>query len=303
MKTKTILDLQEERALLDEQPLEELSGRLMKDTALAINRAAYTGKRDNDRQYKNDTKAFKQIARKLFAGMNKLSDPAKFDTKVKVREDYKEGNLFKVGDVVECSEGSAEIINLGTNYVTLVKEGRTFKKWLTDVKLTEDAQKPLVLFQITEEIQNKFNGILNHPDQYAVMNCIKAYTSLCNITNLKENFQHYKADFDRSVKYFTKFDLDMGLLDEAEDTLLAYAFLNGIYSFNVLNEEKVDDIGNKIDYTIRDMINNCMVGKHPSVARLNKVHATCKKNKIAHQLFLKHLKAIHPTSHEMYKGK
>lgn len=226
----------------------------------------------------------------------------------KLREDYIEGKLFKVGDLVETTEGRATVVDLGTNYVTLmqVEQDRTFKKWLTDVKLVESSDtKPMQLATLSEDLQQKFADILEHQDQYAVINCIKSYSNLCNIKNLSENFNKYKIDFDRAVKYFNKFSLDTSLLSESEDVLLTYAMLNGISNFNVLNEEKVDTIGNQIDYTIRDMVKNCLHDPNgPNTRLLDKVHDKCKKNKLAHGLFKKHLKQLSRTAHDLYfKGK
>jgi hypothetical protein len=52
------------------------------------------------------------------------------------REQYLNGDLFSVGDIVLDKKERTlhEIVNLGTNYVTVVDEtGQTSKKWITDL--------------------------------------------------------------------------------------------------------------------------------------------------------------------------
>ena len=281
-----------ESGFMDEETLQELSLRTYKDVALAINKSATTGKRQSDRKYSNDTKAFKHTANKLFP-KDKPATSARFTSDS--RNEYIEGNLFKVGDVVVCKEGTAEIVNLGTNYITVLLEGKTIKKWISDVTLVDSTPTAI-------ELPEMFQSLTDHEDKYAVINCVEAYTTLQNIRNLDEDFMKYKSAFDRAVRYFNKFNLDMGALDESEDTLLIHAMMHGIYNFNVLNEAKIDSTAQQIDYKIRDMVNNCLKPANGQIANmrgLEKMNDKLKVSKVAHGLFKKHLKAANPTAHDM----
>ena len=42
------------------------------------------------------------------------------------RQAFIRGDLVKIGDIVESANGQAEVIGLGPNYVTLIKDGKTF---------------------------------------------------------------------------------------------------------------------------------------------------------------------------------
>lgn len=61
-----------------------------------------------------------------------------------LREAYRTGKIFNVGDFVTDGNSTYEIVDRGTNYVTVVNEcGNMFKKWLDSIKPThvvEDIQ-------------------------------------------------------------------------------------------------------------------------------------------------------------------
>lgn len=55
------------------------------------------------------------------------------------REDYRSGNLFKVGDkvIITSTQESAKISMCGTNYVLLeMSNGKKSRKWITDIEPT-----------------------------------------------------------------------------------------------------------------------------------------------------------------------
>jgi len=59
------------------------------------------------------------------------------------REAYVKGNLFNIGDSVAFvgSDELATVTNLGSNYVIVESNGRSYRKWLTDVELVEKKQE------------------------------------------------------------------------------------------------------------------------------------------------------------------
>lgn len=62
-----------------------------------------------------------------------------------LREDYVEGKLFEVGDLVAIKESDivGTIKHLGSNYVIVESKQETYRKWLNQVeKLSEGAQDP-----------------------------------------------------------------------------------------------------------------------------------------------------------------
>lgn len=191
-----------------------------------------------------------------------------------LRESYIQGDLFKVGDIVEADGKPAEIINLGTNYVTLVAEGQTFKKWINEVtRLDELSKAKLVQYmnKVSAETQkhdmdptkrsaekrNKsisgfskafdrvyaggaltfkgyttkhfqkehiefFAPIMEHKDQFAVLNCLQSFD---NLLGMNEHFDFGTANksYSRAVKYFRKFALDESILSEFKETIFEHA--------------------------------------------------------------------------------
>lgn len=60
-----------------------------------------------------------------------------------LRESYFRGEIYKVGQFVESNGQRFEILDRGSNYLTVVDgNGNTHRKWITDVTLTEDYNVP-----------------------------------------------------------------------------------------------------------------------------------------------------------------
>ena len=59
------------------------------------------------------------------------------------REAYVKGTLFNIGDSVAFmgSDELATVTNLGSNYVIVESNGRSYRKWLTDIELVEKKQE------------------------------------------------------------------------------------------------------------------------------------------------------------------
>ena len=55
------------------------------------------------------------------------------------REDYVKGHLFDIGDRITfmCSDELASVTGLGSNYVIVEQNGRSYRKWIDDVELVE----------------------------------------------------------------------------------------------------------------------------------------------------------------------
>lgn len=69
--------------------------------------------------------------------------PISFKPVSEQREQYVKGNMFNVGDTVEIVESGdiAIITHLGSNHLVLEMDGNRLRKWITDVKLVEKAEK------------------------------------------------------------------------------------------------------------------------------------------------------------------
>ena len=59
------------------------------------------------------------------------------------REDYVKGHLFDIGDRVTFmgSDELASVTGLGSNYVIVEQNGRTYRKWIDDVELVEKKKR------------------------------------------------------------------------------------------------------------------------------------------------------------------
>lgn len=67
-------------------------------------------------------------------GMEAIKEQIKFET-TKIREMYLKGSIFNVGDKVTDGTSVYEILDRGSNYITVVNEsGDTSKKWLSAVQ-------------------------------------------------------------------------------------------------------------------------------------------------------------------------
>lgn len=174
-----------------------------------------------------------------------------------IREAYIGGEIFKVGQLVECDLGTAEIIDRGPNYVTLVKDGETFKRWLKDVSISESTStkrsqiykesfiiKGYKTKHFTRELAEAFNTVnKNNLDKFALFTCAVCVDRLLGASKkqLVENFDTYKIEFERASKYTAKFGLVVEQLGAIEDTMLEYAIVEGV-KFSATDKLKVAHI-------------------------------------------------------------
>lgn len=185
--------------------------------------------------------------------LKELQESVKIKNIDQIRDQYKEGVIFKIGETVETNDGQvAEIINRGTNYLTLVREGNVFKKWLSEVKTVRTRKRSEVeegfsykgYFpqNFSEELTEQFKELCaNAEDSYAMFNCIRSIDTLLGADNISENFELYKTEFDRSVRYLRKFNIPSSILSKVEDRLLEHAIVEGI-QFSASDKNKVASI-------------------------------------------------------------
>ena len=70
-------------------------------------------------------------------GLEAIKEQVKFDVD-ELREKYFKGEIFHIGDIVESNNEQFEIVDRGSNYLTVVNEtGELSKKWIKDVQIVE----------------------------------------------------------------------------------------------------------------------------------------------------------------------
>lgn len=157
------------------------------------------------------------------------------------RESFLNGSLFKIGDIVECHGRNAEIISIGSNYVTLIREGKTFRSWITDIsdplinkslseaKLSRPKEKNSQLSykgyttknfsqDITESFLNKYS---KSTDSFAYYNCMVSCDNLISINSsaLIEYYNKYNNEFLKVSRYLNKFNINIPRIDMIGEAL------------------------------------------------------------------------------------
>lgn len=173
-----------------------------------------------------------------------LENASSRNTKSYNRNEYISGRLFRIGDIVNCTEGVAEIISLGTNYVTLVKDGRKFKSWISDISLIESNadSEPCVLNKnaitfkgytatnIPREVSEQIQGIEDIDDPLAILNCIISCDSIFGMTeeSILTNFDKYVMDMSNVKRYFARFNLTSAKLQMYDDIMLEHSIVKNV---------------------------------------------------------------------------
>ena len=68
-------------------------------------------------------------------GLDAIKEEVKFSID-KLREKYFKGEIFHIGDIVESNGNEYEIMDRGSNYVTVVdNNGKLYRKWIQDLKV------------------------------------------------------------------------------------------------------------------------------------------------------------------------
>jgi hypothetical protein len=183
--------------------------------------------------------------------------PEQLNGATALRESYVNGDIFQIGALVKTNKGIAEIINRGPNYVTLVKEGAIFKRWITDISETDSqSTKQSKIYKesfvvngyktvnFSKQLAEKFNEVAKvHPDKFALFTCAVCCDKLLGASaeELVENFDKFRIEFDRASKYLSKFDIVVEEMGAIEDKLLEYALFEGV-KFSATNKHKVATI-------------------------------------------------------------
>jgi hypothetical protein len=113
-----------------------------------------------------------------------------------VRENYVSGNLFSLGDNVTIkSTGAAAVITtLGSNYLVVESEGKRYRKWLSDVELTE-------AFKFTQGQKHRLDPNLSLKQQLVHA---KKYVDRDNDGDVDASDKDTEADIASTPKDMTK---------------------------------------------------------------------------------------------------
>ena len=143
-----------------------------------------------------------------------------------LRESYYRGEVFNVGQIVESDGHKYEILDRGSNYLTVVdSDGNTHRKWLHDVTLVED-------YTVADEptnfsYKNYTPKNLQHPqvldafhhltkqedlDPVAILNALKATDDYYGILNkavgndemTDEEFEQFNISAQKAQEYLAK---------------------------------------------------------------------------------------------------
>lgn len=142
------------------------------------------------------------------------------------RDSFVSGKMFKIGEIVEHKGRTAEIISVGTNYLTLIRDGKTFKTWITEISSlpqeTHDSLPKKVdgnlsyKGYLTKNFNNEicdlfiesFSGV---NDIYAYYNCIVSCDSILGVKSnaLIEYYNKYNIMFEKVSRYLKKIGLSI----------------------------------------------------------------------------------------------
>lgn len=180
--------------------------------------------RDSEsRRYMNDVR--------VGLGLEPIKEELSFSTNP-LREKYISGDLFEVGDIVESNGEHYEILSLGTNYVSVVKDGTISRKWLSEVHATDERKiftnsivtSTMIHFKgyftknFTKEITAAFYPLIeSKKDAVAILTAIKSTDAYLDKNN---NMITFKESYNKAKEYLTKLDV----LDE-HAYMLTYDFL------------------------------------------------------------------------------
>ena len=163
------------------------------------------------RRYMNDVR--------IGMGFDAVKDNILFD-KNYLREKYRSGNLVNIGDIVESEGSKFEVVSLGTNYISVVKDGEITRKWLSEVKTTNDSNifddniitenvinyKGYRTKNFTTEIATAFYPLIteSNKDVVAILKAIKSTDNYLDKNNNMITFLEY---FEKAENYLTKLEV------------------------------------------------------------------------------------------------
>lgn len=160
-------------------------------------------------------------------GVDKIKESVKFEVS-SLREKYHNGEIFLIGECVEDEQGVYEILDRGTNYLTVVdSEGTMQKKWITEVSQTymslyEDDQHTENTMQISfkgyltknfdmcQGAVDAFNDLIHKGgDPVAILNAIKetdaylGHEKAAVATQQAEQLDNFMEHVKRAKQYLT----------------------------------------------------------------------------------------------------
>lgn len=159
------------------------------------------------------------------------------------RDEYLMNKKFGVGDFVEdkVSGLTGEIILRGSNYVTVVSEGKEYRWWLSSLKETHGESKRNQMYKesfifkgyktknLTRELSEQFKLKSKEiSDQYALLSCLKCCDYIAGVDTdaIIENFSQVKVQLDRAKRYSSRFSINISeQLEHVEENCLKFAIL------------------------------------------------------------------------------
>jgi hypothetical protein len=177
------------------------------------------------------------------------------ESQISLREQFIANKIFNVGDMVSSDVGIAEIINRGTNYVTIISEGKTYRKWITDIQPAEGQHKRNQIFKeafivkgyktqnFTREIAEEFSKCSKVFDQFALFSATQCVDKLLGYSkeSIFENFESAKVEYERAARLLKKLKLEVAQMDSIENWLIEYSILESA-RFSTKNQIKVAHI-------------------------------------------------------------
>lgn len=158
-----------------------------------------------------------------------------------LRNNYILGEMFNIGEFVTNGTITGEIIYRGTNYVTVVVEGKERKLWIDDLQLVEGEAKRNQLYKESfifkgyrtknthRELAEAFKELSKSTDdQYAVLSCLKATDFIMGVTDktIIEDYNLVRIQLERARRYTSKFSINISeQLHEVEENCMRMAVL------------------------------------------------------------------------------
>jgi len=153
---------------------------------------------------------------------------------------------FEIGNAITYEGRCGEILNLHSNYATIVCEGSEHKVWLHDLVLSDIQVKRDQLYKesliykgyrttnftrVLSEVFKEFTKEVS--DTYAMLECIKVldYILGVNDTTILEDYSIVKVQSERLKRYSKKIGstyVTESFVSVIEEELLKYAILEGL---------------------------------------------------------------------------
>ena len=147
-----------------------------------------------------------------------------------------------IGLYVSDGIHEGEIINVASNYVTIIAEGEEVKCWIDDLEACEGGNKRDQIYKesfifkgyksknLTRELAEQFRDIAKTTDDvYALLSCLKCVDYILNTdeSSIMQDFPKVKVQLERAKRYTNKFSINiMEQLKSIEEGCLKYSILS-----------------------------------------------------------------------------